>query len=191
MLGMIISPANLTFRVLGSRSRSLWLFLKKLFHRSSAYIYWWILIQHHTNVGNDSILSKLNFQEPRLSWLILEKLSNSGCYYKNFVITPAPTFTNRFVQGYLYRPGYLAWRSHVYMPVERYRSSWTSCLIVHDIRGTAISGMITICSDNDLQIDLCEGICIAYDTLFKDYMYTCQWSDTSPGPLVVDCQDYR
>ena len=36
-----------------------------------------------------------------------------------------------------------------------------------------------------LQIDLCEGICIACHTLFKDHMYTCQWSDTGPpGPLV-------
>ena len=36
-----------------------------------------------------------------------------------------------------------------------------------------------------LQINLCEGICIACNTLFKDHMYTCQWSDTgTPGPLV-------
>ena len=36
------------------------------------------------------------------------------------------------------------------------------------------------------QIDLCEGICIACDTLFKDHMYACQWSDTGPpGPLVI------
>ena len=29
MMGMIIFPANVTFRVLGSRSRSFWLFLEK------------------------------------------------------------------------------------------------------------------------------------------------------------------
>ena len=35
---------------------------------------------------------------------------------------------------------------------------------------------------------MCKGICIAWDTLFKDhmYMYACQWSDTGPpGPLVT------
>ena len=35
------------------------------------------------------------------------------------------------------------------------------------------------------QIDLYKKICIACHTLFKDHMYTCQWSDTGPpGPLV-------
>ena len=47
------------------------------------------------------------FQDAKLNLLLLEKLSDSGCYFKNFVITPAPTFTNRFVGGYLYRLRYL------------------------------------------------------------------------------------
>ena len=38
--------------------------------------------------------STFKFQDARLNWLFLEKLSNSGCYYKDVVITPAPTFTN-------------------------------------------------------------------------------------------------
>ena len=37
MLGIIISPARSNFRVLGSRSRSLWLFLEKLCYGSSAF----------------------------------------------------------------------------------------------------------------------------------------------------------
>ena len=41
-----------------------------------------------------------------------------------------------------------------------------------------------------LQIDLCEGICIACHTLFKDHMNTSQWSDIGPpGPLVSFCTD--
>ena len=40
MLG--ISQASSTFRVLGSRSRSLWLFLEKLCHHFRANIYWCI-----------------------------------------------------------------------------------------------------------------------------------------------------
>ena len=44
MLSMIISKASSTFRVLGSRSRSFWLFLEKLCLCSSAYIYWGMII---------------------------------------------------------------------------------------------------------------------------------------------------
>ena len=37
-----------------------------------------------------------------------------------------------------------------------------------------------------LQIDLWEGIGIAFDILFKDHMCACQWSYTGPpGPLVL------
>ena len=50
-----------------------------------------------SDTGYDSISSKFKFQDAKLNWLFLEKLSDSGCYFKNFVITPAPTFTNRFV----------------------------------------------------------------------------------------------
>ena len=32
------------------------------YHNPSPYIYWWILIQFHTNVGYDNILSKFNVQ---------------------------------------------------------------------------------------------------------------------------------
>ena len=67
----------------------------------------WILIYYPTNVRYDSISSKFKFQDAKLNWLFLEKLSDSGCYFKNFVITPAPTFTNRFVGGDLYRLLYL------------------------------------------------------------------------------------
>ena len=39
-----------------------------------------------------------------------------------------------------------------------------------------------------LQIDLCERICIACHTFFKDHIHTlhlCQWSDTGPpGPFI-------
>ena len=63
-------------------------------------------ITSHTNVRYDSISSKFKFQDARF-WLFLEKLSNSGCYFKNFVITPALTFTNRFVGGDLYSLRYL------------------------------------------------------------------------------------
>ena len=78
-------------------------------------------------LGINSISSQFKFRGAT-PVATLRKISYSGCYYKNFVITPAPTYTNRFVQGNLYRLRYLVLRSHVYMPMERYRSSWTSCL---------------------------------------------------------------
>ena len=62
MLGMIMSPAISAFRVLGLRSRSPRPFLEKLCHRSSAYIYQWILICLHTNVGYYNISSEIDFQ---------------------------------------------------------------------------------------------------------------------------------
>ena len=86
MLGIIISQAGLTFRVLCSRSRTLWQSLAQLWggdigfvqyismyvrmftfcHVSSTYIYWWILIYLHTNVGYDNISSRFDFQGPGL-----------------------------------------------------------------------------------------------------------------------------
>ena len=62
---MTLSQISLTFRVLGSRSRSLWLFLEKNCHRSSVNIYQWILIQH-TKAEYDNISSKFDFQDPGL-----------------------------------------------------------------------------------------------------------------------------
>ena len=56
-------------------------------HLSSTHIYWWILIQLHTNVGYDNISSKLNFHGPelkvRVNGLFLEKLCHcsSTCIY--------------------------------------------------------------------------------------------------------------
>ena len=35
-------------------------------YRFSPYIYWWILIELHTNVGYDNISSKFTFQGPGL-----------------------------------------------------------------------------------------------------------------------------
>ena len=66
MLGLIISQARSPFRVLGSRSGSLWPFLEKLCQPSSTCIYWWILIKLHTNVGFDNILDKFIFQGPEV-----------------------------------------------------------------------------------------------------------------------------
>ena len=61
-----------------------------------------LLMDFNINVGYDNISIKFDSQGARLKWLFLEKLSNSGCYYKKFVISPAPTFTNGFVRGDFY-----------------------------------------------------------------------------------------
>ena len=50
VLDMTIPRTSLRFSVIGSRSRSQWLFLEKLCHHSSAFIYKPILILYHTNV---------------------------------------------------------------------------------------------------------------------------------------------
>ena len=50
VLDMTIPRTSSRFSVIGSRSRSQWLFLEKLCHHSSAFIYKPILILFHTNV---------------------------------------------------------------------------------------------------------------------------------------------
>ena len=92
MLGMLISRENLTFRILGSRSRSLWLFSEKR-KRSSAYIYWWILILRHTNVGYDNISSKFDFQGPGLKVKVIVTVA---IFRKKKNIALEPTF----IDGY-------------------------------------------------------------------------------------------
>ena len=57
---------------------------------SSTYIYWWILILLHTNVGYNNISSKFTFQCPGL------KVKVTGYFYKNFVIALAPAFIDEF-----------------------------------------------------------------------------------------------
>ena len=61
MLDMIVSQASSTFRVIGSRSRSLWLFLEKHCHRSlSTFINGFLF--YYINVGYGNISSKFSFQ---------------------------------------------------------------------------------------------------------------------------------
>ena len=50
VLDMTIPRTSSRFSMIGSRSRSQWLFLEKLCHHSSAFIYKPILILFHTNV---------------------------------------------------------------------------------------------------------------------------------------------
>ena len=64
--GMTISLTSSTFRLLSSRSRSQWLFLEKLCHCSSAFIYEWLSIWLHTMVGYYKIWDKFHFQP---AWL--------------------------------------------------------------------------------------------------------------------------
>ena len=59
---MIISRASVTFRVLGSRSRSLWLFFKENFVIDLAPIFIDDLIKLHTLVGYDNISIKIDCQ---------------------------------------------------------------------------------------------------------------------------------
>ena len=127
MLGMITSQASFVIRVLGSRSRSLWLFLEKLIYLVPTFI--------------DGF--SYNFTQMFgmiISWASssFRVLDSSGYSKKNFLTVAVIIKNMSFLQ-------------HLH-----------------------------------LQIDFCEGICIACETLFKDHMYTCQWSDTGPPePLVL------
>ena len=53
---------------------------KKLCHRSSAYIYLWILIQLHTNVWYNNILSKFDFQGAGLNVKVTVAIFLNLCY---------------------------------------------------------------------------------------------------------------
>ena len=66
VLDMTIPRTSSRFSVIGSRSRSQWLFLEKLCHHSSAFIYKPILILFHTNVKYDNILDKFEFERSRV-----------------------------------------------------------------------------------------------------------------------------
>ena len=61
--GMTIPWISLRFSMIGSRS--LWLFLEKFCHHSSAFIYRPILILYHTNVGYDNTSNKFEFEHSR------------------------------------------------------------------------------------------------------------------------------
>ena len=82
MLGMIISKASSTFRVLGSRSRLLWLFLEKLCLCSSAYIYQGLIISQ----------ASFNFEGLGL------KVKDTVAFFcvKIIVIALAPTLIDEF-----------------------------------------------------------------------------------------------
>ena len=64
MFPTIISLISLSLSVLGPRS--MWLFLEKHCHRSSALIYYPISIQLHINIGYDSTSNKFAFQYDRV-----------------------------------------------------------------------------------------------------------------------------
>ena len=66
MFSMTVSWTSWSLSILGPRSRSQWLFLKKKqCHNSSALIYGPILILYHTYIQYDNILDKFKLERTK------------------------------------------------------------------------------------------------------------------------------
>ena len=92
MLGIIISQAKSTFRVLGSRSRSLRLFLEKLCYGSCPHLSVDFKQNSH-KLLNSNISRKFDFQDAAIKVKVVVAISEEN---KNFVIALVLTFINGF-----------------------------------------------------------------------------------------------
>ena len=82
---MTIRQTSSRLSVIGSRSR---LFLEKLCHHSSAFIYLLIFILFHTNVWYDNILVKFEFERSRAK-VTVAMFRKTLCHYSSaFIYRP-------------------------------------------------------------------------------------------------------